>query len=162
MKILQIILFLFSFSLCYSQQITKSEFKKLIKESKKEKRESGFSYYSKIITNNKDSLFFKSDKVEIYSSEAATSEKEFCRTVEFKFLKNNKVNFIDCQNCTGPLFCYLSTDKNIYKYQIKENDSQLYIFFKNNYNEINFKIISSIENELNRRKFYKIKMERIN
>jgi len=142
--------------------MTKSEFKKLIKESKKEERKSGFSYYSKIISNNKDSIFFKSDKIEIYSNKAATSEKEFCRTVELKFPKNNRVNFIDCQTCNEPSSCYVWTDENIYKYRIKENDNQLYIFFKNYYNEINFKIISSMKHELNSRKYYKIEMERIN
>ena len=141
--------------------MTKSEFKKLIKESKKEERKSGFSYYSKIIANNKDSIFFKSDKIVIYSSNAVMSEKGFCRTIELKFLNNNNVNFIDCQTCTEPSSCYVSTDKTIYKYRIKKIDNVLYILFTNNYNEMNFRIVSSIENELNRRKFYKIEMERI-
>ncbi|AUC75891.1 hypothetical protein [Olleya sp. Bg11-27] len=161
MKILQTILFLFSFSFCFSQQLTKSEFKKLIKESKKEERKSGFSYYSKIIANNKDSIFFKSDKVEIYSSNAVTSEKGFCRTIELKFLNNNNVNFIDCQTCKEPSFCYVSTDKTIYQYRIKETDNELYIFFTNNYNEMNFRIVSSMKNKLNSRNYYKIEMERI-
>tara|TARA_R110000751_G_scaffold43361_2_gene100083 strand:- start:1834 stop:2262 length:429 start_codon:yes stop_codon:yes gene_type:complete len=141
--------------------MTKANFKKLIKESKKEERKSGFSNYSKIISNNKDSIFFKSDKVEIYSSEEVVYEKEFCRTIELKFLNNKKVNFIDCQTCTEPSFCYVSTDKNIYQYRIKEIDKELYIFFKNNYNEMNFKIVSSIENKLNWRKYYKLELKRI-
>ena len=142
--------------------MTKSEFKKLINESKKEERKSGYLYYSKIISNNKDSIFFKSNKIEIYSSKIAASENEFCRTVELRFLKNNRVNFIDCQTCTEFPSCYVSTDKNIYKYRIKEDDNQLYIFFKNNYNEINFKITSTMEYKFNWRKYYKIEMERIN
>ena len=141
--------------------MSKSEFMKLIKESKKEERESGFSYYSKIISNNKDSLFYKSDKIEIYSSSQVTYEKDICRTVEFKFLNNKKVVFHDCQNCTEPSSCYVSTDKNIYKYRIKEIDNELYIFFANNYNEMNFKIVSSMEYKLKWRKYYKIEMERI-
>ena len=161
MKFLQTILILFSFSFSFSQQMTKAEFKKLIKESKKEERKSGFSNYSKIISNNKDSIFFKSDKVEIYSSKEVVYEKEFCRTVELKFLKNKKVNFIDCQTCTEPSSCYVSTDKSIYQYRIKEIDKELYIFFKNNYNEMNFRIISSIENKLNWRKYYKLELKRI-
>ena len=141
--------------------MTKSELKKLFKESIKEQSENGYSYYSRIITDNQDSLFFKSDKIEIYSSNAVTNEKGFCRTIELKFLSNNTVNFIDCQTCTEPSSCYVSTDKNIYKYRIKETDNELHLLFSNNYNEMNFKIVSSKENELNRRKYYQIAMERI-
>ncbi|WP_378172636.1 hypothetical protein [Aquimarina sp. SS2-1] len=153
-------LFLFSYSACFSQQMTKSEIKKLIKESKKEEKKNGYSYYSKIISNNIDSIFFKSQKVEIYTSEIATREKNICRTVELKFQKNNRVNFIDCQTCDEPSSCYVTTDKNLYEYRIKEIDDELYIFLKNNYNEIKFKVISSEENKLNRRKYYKIGMEK--
>ncbi len=155
-------LLFFSVSPCYPQRMTKSEFKKLIKQSKKEERQNGYSYYFKIISNNKDSVFFKSRKVEIYTSEIATREKNICRTIELKFQRNNRMNFIDCQTCDEPSSCYVTTDKNIYKYRIKEIDNELYLFLKNNYNEIKFKVISSEENKLNSRKYYKIGMEKTN
>ncbi|WP_370392099.1 hypothetical protein [uncultured Winogradskyella sp.] len=162
MKIIfQVILFLFSSSFCFAQEMTKRELKNMIKESKLEYRKNGYSYFSKILTNNKDSLFFKADRIEIYSSNAITSEKGICRTVELKFLKNKKVNFIDCQTCTEPSSCYVTTDKNVYKYYIQEIENELFILFKNKYYEMNFKVISAKENELNHRKYREIKLERI-
>lgn len=161
MKISQIILFLFSFSICFGQEMTKRELKDMIKESRLEYRKNGYSYFSKIVTNNKDSLFFKSDQIEIYSNNVITSKKGICRTVELKFLNNKKVNFIDCQTCTEPSSCYATTHKNIYDYKIQEIDNKLFMLFKNRYNKLNFKIVSVKENELNNRKFREIKMERI-
>ena len=88
-------------------------------------------------------------------------EKDFCRTVELKFINKKRVNFIDCQTCTEPSSCYVSTDNNIYKYRIQEIGKELYIFFTNNNNRMNFEIVSSKEYEQNWRNYYKIEMERI-
>lgn len=155
-------LFIFSCNLCFSQSITKSELKRIIKESRKEERKDGFSYFSKIISNNKDSIFFNSNTIDIYTSEIAASKEGFCRTIELKFLHNNKVNFIDCQTCREPTSCYVTTSKNIYKYRIKEIENELYVFFKNTYAEMHYKIISSKKYVLDNRKYFKLKLEKIN
>ncbi|WP_405397551.1 hypothetical protein [Maribacter sp. Asnod2-G09] len=161
MRILKTTILLLLTSVCFAQKITKSEFKKIIKESKTEVRKSGFSYYSQLISNNKDSIFFTSKKIKIYSSEAATREKEICRTIELKFLRNKRVNFNDCQTCNEPSFCYVSTDKNIYRYRLREMDDGLFLLFKNRFNEMNFEITSLIKKEMDSREYFEITMERV-
>ena len=161
MKILQTTILLLFTTFCFAQKITKSELKKIIKESKKEERKSGFSYYSKLLTNNRDSIFFTSEKVIIYSSKAVITEKEICRTIELNFLRNKKVNFNDCQTCNEPSFCYVSTDKNIYRYRLREMDDGLFLLFENRFNEINFEITSLIKKEMDSREYFEITMERV-
>ena len=160
MKPILILIFILSFNLSFSQQVTKYDLKNLIKQSRKEESKSGLSYYSKLISNNEDSTFFKSNKVILYSTKAATAEKGYCRTVELNFMNRKRVNFIDCQTCSEPSFCYVTTDKNIYSYKIKEKDNQLYIVFTNSYNQMNFEIVSSSEKNLNGRKYLEIGLRR--
>ncbi len=161
MKFRTIIIIILIGQSCFSQQLTKKGFKNIIKESRKEIRKLGNAYYSKIISNNKDSIFFNSKKVKIYTSIEIAKEKEYCRTVELRFVNAKKAIFIDCQNCTEPSSCYVYTDKNIYKYRIKEIDNELYIFFTNKYNEINFKIASFKKDKLSWRKYYEIEFHRV-
>ena len=160
MRILQIIILLLSTTFCFAQKITKSGFKKIIRQSKIEVRKNGFSHYSQLISNNKDSVFFTSKEVKIYSSKAASREKEICRTVELKFLSNKRVNFNDCQSCNEPSFCYVSTDKNIYRYKLREINDRLFLLFKNRFNQMSFEITSLIKKELDSREYFEITMER--
>jgi len=146
----------------FSQQITKRDIKKIINNSIKEERRNEYSYHYKIVANNIDSTFFTSKKVKIYSSEVAIRNNNFCRTVQLKFLKNSKVNFIDCQTCIEPSSCYVSTNKNIYTYKIRKRKNVLYIEFTNSFNTINFKIISLTKKKVKWRMFYEIEMERLN
>jgi len=160
MRIFLFFLLLSNYS--FSQQITKCDIKKIIKNSIKEERRNGYSYHSKIVANNIDSTFFTSKKIKIYSSEVAVRNNDFCRTVQLKFLKNSKVVFIDCQTCIEPSSCYVSTNKNIYTYKIRKRKNVLNIEFTNSFNKINFKIISTTEKKMKGRMYYEIEMERIN
>ncbi|WP_299334062.1 hypothetical protein [uncultured Psychroserpens sp.] len=145
--------------------MTKSEFKKIINNSIKEKRKgerrgSSTSHYN-ILSNNKDSIFFKTKKVEIFTSQAAARQKGLCRTIELEFLKNRQIIFYDSQSCNEPSSGLIPTRKNLYKYKIKQINKQLYIYFKNSFNEMKFKVVSASRKLLNGKNYYEIEMERI-
>ena len=162
MKKIHLLILLLSFcSICYSQKITKKELKQIIKKSIKENNRRVTSPEFEIVTNNKDSIFFKAEKIEIFTTAYAQRENNICRTIELKFLKKNRVNFMDCQVCTEPTSCYVTKDKNIYNYKIEKRNNNLYINFFNKYNEMKFKFISFIKKTTNKTKYYKIEMIRV-
>ena len=102
-----------------------------------------------LIADNTDSLFYKSEKVILYTNRYSLSEKNICRTLRLKFHNKKIVSFHDCQNCKGSS-CYVATDKMIYNYQIIEENGKLFLQFQNKYNLKKYMVSNSIRNESTR------------
>ena len=142
----------------FAQNFSKKDFKKIIREYKKEERQYGYSYYSTISTNNKDSIFFQSDTVTLFSSKIGIRKNEYCRTIQFDFKKWNRVNLIDCKICNGQSICYVTTDKNVYKYNLHEVDQDLFISLKNKYTQMTFRITGAKKISDNGNEYFEIKL----
>ena len=132
-----------------------------IKESIKESKENGAPFDSKIITENRDSIFYKSKNVKLYSSYWASYKYKLCRTVEFRFYKNNKVNLIDCQTCEEPSTCYVTKEQNIYDYKIYALENKILIKLFSKFTEMIFEINSIKTIKENSREYYEIEMQKI-
>ena len=145
----------------FAQNFTKKDFKKIIREYKKEERQYGYSYNSTISTNNRDSIFFRSDTVTLFSSKIGIRKNEYYRTVQFDFKKWKRVNLIDCKTYDGQSICYVTNDRNLYRYNLHETDQDLFISFKNKYNQMTFKIISSKKNSNSGNEYFEIKLLRV-
>ncbi|WP_333662679.1 hypothetical protein [Chishuiella changwenlii] len=151
-----IFLLLSTFGFC--QEITKKELKELINNSIKEYSKNNYSYEHTILTNNQDSIFYNSNEVELFTSSLAKDKNEFCRTVEFRFYKNGKVNLIDCQSCKEPPSCYVTRDQNIYNYRIVNMNGEIFLNLKNKYTEMNFLVKSKEKLMDDKRVYYKISL----
>ncbi|WP_286485420.1 hypothetical protein [Empedobacter falsenii] len=147
-------LFILMFSnILFCQNISKKEFKRIINNSMKD------SNY-RIITDNQDSMFYKTENLKVYNSSIGKSKFQFCRTIEFRFLKKNKVNLIDCQNCNEPSFCYVTKKQNIFNYKIDNVDGKLIFKLKNKFSQMSF-LVESINNiEFEKNKFSEIIIKR--
>ncbi|GGE89050.1 hypothetical protein SAMN05443634_104156 [Chishuiella changwenlii] len=151
-----IFLLLSTFGFC--QEITKKELKELINNSIKEYSKNNYSSEHTILTNNQDSIFYNSNEVELFTSSLAKDKNEFCRTVEFRFYKNGKVNLIDCQSSEEPPSCYVTKDQNVYNYRIVNMNGEIFLNLKNKYIEMNF-LVKSKEKLMNdKRVYYKISL----
>ena len=117
-------------------------------------RESIKTYSSKItdsenlrfITDNTDSLFFKSSRITVFTNHKKRLEGLFCRRVEISFMDNIYACFKDCQNCIEPSTCYKSNDKKIFKYKLKKIKGKLYLEFSNKYEKREYYIENSNRN----------------
>ena len=161
MKQLIIIFILLISNFSFGQEITKKKLKSIIKESIKESKENGGPFDSKIITENRDSIFYKSKNVKLYSSYWASYKYKLCRTVEFRFYKNNKVNLIDCQTCEEPSTCYVTKEQNIYDYKIYALENKILIKLFSKFTEMIFEINSIKTIKENSREYYEIEMQKI-
>ena len=160
MKIIILFTILLSFNISFAQNFTKKDFKKIIREYKKEERQSGYSYDSRISTNNSDSIFFRSDTVTLFSSEVGIRRNEYCRTVQFDFKRWKKVRLVDCTICNGGSTCYITSEKNVYKYNLYEIDHDLFLSLKNKYNQMTYKIIDSKKTIVNGNEYFEIKLSK--
>ena len=142
----------FEYSFC--QSISKKEFKRIINNSM-------IDYNYRIITDNQDSMFYKTENLKIYNSSIGKSKFQFCRTIEFRFLKNNKANLIDCQNCNEPSFCYVTIkQQNIFNYKIDNIGGKLIFKLQNKFYKMSF-LVESINNiEFEKNKFSEIIIKR--
>ncbi|MFV0143195.1 hypothetical protein [Empedobacter falsenii] len=140
-------------SILFCQSISKKEFKRIINNSMKD-------YNYRIITDNQDSMFYKTENLKIYNSSIGKSKFQFCRTIEFRFLKNNKANLIDCQNCNEPSFCYVTKKQNIFNYKIDNIGGKLIFKLQNKFYKMSF-LVESINNiEFKKNKFSEIIIKR--
>lgn len=153
-----ILIFLIISNFTFSQEITKKKLKSIIKESIKEGKDDGTPFDFKIITENRDSIFYNSKNIKLYSSIWARYKYKLCRTVEFRFYKNKKVNLIDCQSCEEPSTCYVTKEQNIYDYKIFALENKIYIKLLNKFTEMTFEINSIKTIKDNLREYYEIEM----
>ena len=118
-------------------------------------------YNYRIITDNQDSMFYKTENLKIYNSSIGKSKFQFRRTIEFRFLKNNKANLIDCQNCNEPSFCYVTIkQQNIFNYKIDNIGGKLIFKLQNKFYKMSF-LVESINNiEFEKNKFSEIIIKR--
>ena len=118
MKALISFLILFP-SISFSQEISKNEFKKLIKERIKVVNADAVSYSDlRLFTDNKDSLFFKTNKFKIYVDRGEKAQEYICRKVEFDFLNLKEVIFTDTQTCKEPANSYVTTEYKLFTYKV--------------------------------------------
>jgi hypothetical protein len=148
MKNLYILFFLISLN-CFCQTATKKELKSIISELIRINKKNEFSEL-KLIADNTDSVFYKSEKIILYTNRFAPDKKNICRTIELDFHSKKMVSFQDCQSCKEPSSCYVITDKTFYTYQIVEENGQLFLNFQNNYGSKKYLIINTTRNESNR------------
>lgn len=102
------------------------------------------------VADNTDSIFFSAKKLSVYTSRQAPKENNFCRTVELKFFRKNIVKLEDSQTCKEPSNSYVATEKNIFKYNILESDHELFLIFKNKFEEKKYKIVNVIRDNGNK------------
>jgi len=152
MKFRLIIIFSIISILCFSQKITKKELKKIIRISVNSYDKTDYM----MITDNQDSLFYKSEKVKIFTS--SYYRYNLCRTLEFRFYKNKIVNLIDCQYCTEPTYCYVTKPHNIYNYKIVEKGGQLFMNLSNRFSKIKMQVDSGELIQKRGKKYYEIMM----
>ncbi|WP_298147609.1 hypothetical protein [Flavobacterium sp.] len=148
MKNLYILFFLISLE-CFCQPITKRELKSIISELIQINKNKEFSELQ-LIADNTDSIFYRSEKITLYTNRFAPDKKDICRTIEMDFYPKKMVSFHDCQFCREPSNCYVTTAKTFYKYQIIEEKGQLFLLFENNYGSKKYVIINTTRNESNR------------
>ncbi len=148
MKNLYILFFLISLE-CFCQPITKKELKSIISELIQINKNKEFSELQ-LIADNTDSIFYKSEKIILYTNRFAQNKKNICRTIELDFHPKKMVSFEDCQFCREPPSCYVTTAKTLYTYQIIEEKGQLFLLFDNIYGSKKYLIINTTRNESNR------------
>ncbi|MFV0156253.1 hypothetical protein OBK03_10785 [Empedobacter falsenii] len=148
-----LIILIFS-NIVFSQNISKKEFKKIINNSMND------SYNDEIITDNRDSIFYKSENLKIYNNSLAKAKFQFCHTIAFRFLKKKRVSLIDCQTCNEPTFCHVTKEQNIFNYKLDVADGKLILKLKNKFSEMNFQIALKNKIEFENNKFDEIIIKR--
>lgn len=118
------------------------------------------SYNDEIITDNRDSIFYKSENLKIYNNSLAKAKFQFCHTIAFRFLKKKRVSLIDCQTCNEPTFCYVTKEQNIFNYKLDVADGKLILKLKNKFSEMNFQIALKNKIEFENNKFDEIIIKR--
>ncbi len=143
-----LIYFLILFPLIsFSQDISKSEFKKLIKERIKVVNADGVSYSDlRLFADNTDSLFFKTNKFTIYVDRGEKYQKYICRKVEFDFLNLNEVIFTDTQTCKEPANSYFTTEYKRFRYKVFKEQKKLYVEFENKFSKRRYRVIDTVRN----------------
>lgn len=143
-----LISFLISFPLIsFSQEISKNEFKKLIKERIKVVNADAVSYSDlRLFADNKDSLFFKTNKFKIYVDRGEKAQEYICRKVEFDFLNLKEVIFTDTQTCKEPANSYVPTEYTRFKYKLFKEQKSIYIEFENRFSKRKYKVIDTVRN----------------
>ncbi|KOY87117.1 hypothetical protein AD998_14055 [bacterium 336/3] len=125
---------------CFSQNITKRELRKIIKECIRINKARFISDKDLIlVANNTDSSFFNTINLTVYTDR----QYDFCKWIEFCFLNKKNAYFKDCQACKEPSTCYSTTEKNIYNYKIIKENKELTIEFKNKFECRLFQILET-------------------
>ena len=146
MKVLIYFFILFPL-ISFSQDMSKGEFKKLIKERIKVVNADGGSYSDlRLFTDNTDSLFFKTTKFTIYVDRGEKAQKYICRKVNFDFLSKNYVAFIDTQSCKEPTNSYVTTEYKLFTYKVFKEHKNIYIEFENRFSKRKYKVIDTVRN----------------
>lgn len=146
MKVLIYFLILFPL-ISYSQDISKSELKRLIKESVKVVNADIVSYSDlQLFTDNTDSLFFKTNKFTIYVDRGEKAQKYICRKVSFDFLNLNEVVFTDTQTCKEPANSYVTTEYTTFRYKVFKDQKAIYVEFENRFSKKRYKVIDTVRN----------------
>ena len=91
MKNLCILFFLISIN-CFCQTTTKKELKPIISELIRVNKRNDFSELT-LIADNTDSIFYKSEKIILYTNRFAPNKKNICRTIELNFHSKKTVSF---------------------------------------------------------------------
>ena len=134
--------------LSFSQEMTKKELKKIVKECIQINNSKIVSYKDLImISNNTDSIFFKASKIKIFTDRKSPRINNFCRTVELKFIDKKFISFNDCQVCKEPSSCFATTEKKMYTYKIIEENKELLLVFENKFENREYKITETKRDE---------------
>lgn len=146
MKVLIYFFILFPL-ISFSQDMSKGEFKKLIKERIKVVNADGGSYSDlRLFTDNTDSLFFKTTKFTIYVDRGEKAQKYICRKVNFDFINKKEVIFTDTQTCEEPTYSYVTTEYTRFKYKLFKEQKSSYIEFENRFSKRKYKVIDTVRN----------------
>lgn len=133
---------------CFSQNITEKELKEIIKNKIKIERKNIFDQNELIfIADNTDSIFFKESTVRIYTDRNIKLKNKFCRTVELIFYHKKFMTFLDCQVCSEPTSCYVTTENKVFNYEIINLNNEILLLFKNKFETRLYKISNLVRNE---------------
>lgn len=103
-----------------TKRITKSQAFSFFKKEK-------YSDYKMIYACNRDSLFFKSDTINLYDNPNIFNFGECCEKIEWEFSENKKFIQRRFQNCKEPSFAWLTTRKDIYRLRIRRRRDKIIV-----------------------------------
>ena len=143
MKILYIVILLFSNSLIYSQEneVTKKSVKKAFKKSIRNKDYWSWDEWSGYWeTNNIDSTYYKSDTIVLINRIGLNSIN--CNYITWKFYKKNAFHLQEINSCKEPPSARVSNTNDFYTITIAEKEKILYLKTNNLNTETIYKVIS--------------------